>query len=60
MNAHSYQITGNEAPLTDSEQRTYESLVRLGDSEDLALKTILFDRSRARPDHGFYHNAYCN
>ncbi len=45
--------------LTEKETETFKILVRLGDSEELALKTVI--NERVRPDnHEVYRNAYCN
>jgi hypothetical protein len=37
----------NKKTLTEKELKTYNSLVRLGDSPELALKTVLNERKTA-------------
>lgn len=41
--------------LTKKQQETYETLIRLGDSKELALKTILAQKVK---DNSEYHLAY--
>jgi hypothetical protein len=57
MGVRDYKITGNEAPLTEKEKGTLSTLIRLGDSKELALKTI-YAQERARPEtSGMYRYA---
>lgn len=42
--------------LTAEQQRMFESLVRLGDSEELALKTVLEQKEN---NSDMYYQAYC-
>lgn len=44
--------------LTNKEQETVKILVRLGDSLELAIKTVLAERNK-KTDYEFYYNAYC-
>lgn len=51
------------AKLTSKELKTFESLVRLGDSKELALETVIMEReSEAKKEaaRAFYLNAYTN
>jgi hypothetical protein len=43
--------------LTTEEQRLFESLVRLGDSKELALETVLSQRNKEQSN--MYYQAYC-
>lgn len=42
--------------LTKDQKKTFYSLVKLGDSEELALKTVL--NKKQRDDNSFYELAY--
>jgi hypothetical protein len=49
--------------LTNQETKTYKILVRLGDSKELALKTVISERSKEAKkleSKSFYSNAYSN
>lgn len=52
-------MTNEKDQLTEKETETFKMLVRLGDTEELAFKTVI--NERLRPDnHEFCRNAYCN
>ena len=48
----------NWANLTKSQLETYNSLVRLGDSKKLALKTTLEQNELSADDYKMYQQAY--
>lgn len=53
-------LTVELSDLSKEESKTFDSLVRLGDSVELALWTIEH-MERAKEDNSeFYRNAYCN
>ncbi|WBC28466.1 hypothetical protein RPMD05_8 [Rhodobacteraceae phage LS06-2018-MD05] len=43
--------------LTKSEQELFNSLVKLGDSKELALETVLSERNKETSN--IYYQAYC-
>ncbi len=43
--------------LTTEETRLFESLVRLGDSKELALETVLSGRNKEESE--MYYQSYC-
>ena len=45
--------------LNQKELELFNSLVRLGDSKELALKTVISGRDN-KSNVAFYENAYCN
>jgi len=46
--------------LNSKQEEEYKILVRLGDSHELALKTVLNDiRISESFDNSFHYNAYC-
>lgn len=45
--------------MTKEELETIKTLVRLGDSEELAIKTVLANREK-QDTNEFYRNAYTN
>lgn len=52
------QITTAVASLTKSQFETYTILVRLGDSKELALKTILEQKEISASNSKIYQQAY--
>lgn len=52
------QITKAVASLTKSQFETYTILVRLGDSKELALKTILEQKEISASNSKMYQQAY--
>jgi hypothetical protein len=52
------QITTAVASLTKSQFETYTILVRLGDSKELALKTILEQKEISASNSKMYQQAY--
>lgn len=52
------QITTAIASLTKSQFETYTILVRLGDSKELALKTILEQKEISASNSKMYQQAY--
>ena len=46
--------------LNEAQTATFNSLVRLGDSEKLALETVLSMTPRTEEEMNFYSNAYTN
>jgi len=44
--------------LTKTEEKEVSTLIRLGDSKELALETVISNRSR-NADTSFYYNTYC-
>lgn len=50
-------INVDNVVLTESEQKTVASLIRLGDSKELAIETVIKQRSKQDATE-FYHNAY--
>lgn len=52
------QITSAVANLTKSQLETYNSLVRLGDSKELALKTTLEQKELSAGNSKMYQQAY--
>ena len=49
----------NTAILTEKEMKSFKSLVRLGDSEQLAFDTVINNREK-ESNFEFYRNAYEN
>lgn len=48
----------SKVKLTDKEQKTVDALVRLGDSEELAIKTVIKDRKKNSYSTEMYEQAY--
>ena len=46
--------------LTTEQKATFKRLVQLGDSEELALETVLAMRVRTQEELDFYRNGYEN
>ena len=47
--------------LTSKENETFNILVKLGDSKELAFKTVVSERkNEAKKESAFYTNAYTN
>ncbi len=46
------------AQLTKAQKETFEILVNLGDSKELALKTVQAQEPRTEEELNFYRNAY--
>lgn len=44
--------------LTPAQQKEVKALVRLGDSIELAIKTVLGKKEMSQDDYGFYKSAY--
>ena len=57
MNNETTTQTEKNMSLTNTEEKTGASLIRLGDSKELAIETVLNKRSK-NADTYFYFNAY--
>ena len=55
------KLNENMKNLTSKENETFNILVKLGDSKELAFKTVVSERkNEAKKESAFYTNAYTN